>query len=81
MVLFDTNVVSELATVVGQYGERILALDADAAQVWGHLRAPDPDHALDKQVAAIVLINGLTLETRNAADFEGLGVEVANPFE
>jgi toxin FitB len=70
-----------LAAVVESFGERILAFDADAAQVWGRLRVPDPDHTLDKQIAAIALINDLTLVTRNVADLEGFGVKLANPFE
>ncbi len=69
-----------LESVVEQFGERILPLDADAAQVWGRLRVPDPDHALDKQIAAIALVNDLTLATRNVADFRGLGVRLRNPF-
>ncbi len=59
-----------LGSVVEQFGERILALDADAAQVWGRLRVPNPDHALDKQIAAIALVNDLTLATRNVADLK-----------
>ncbi len=70
-----------LASVVDSFGDRILAFDADAAQVWGRLRVPDPDHALDKQIAAIALVNDLTLVTRNVADFQGLGIKLANPFE
>jgi toxin FitB len=69
-----------LGSVVGQFRERILAFDADAAQVWGRLRVPNPDHALDKQIAAIALINDLTLVTRNVADFQGVGVRLKNPF-
>ncbi|MBV8796651.1 MAG: type II toxin-antitoxin system VapC family toxin [Hyphomicrobiales bacterium] len=69
-----------LASVVESFGERILAFDADAAQVWGYLRVPDPDHALDKQIAAIALVNDLTVVTRNVADFEGSGVKLVNPF-
>jgi predicted nucleic acid-binding protein len=69
-----------LESVVEQFRERILALDADAAQIWGRLRVPDPDHALDKQIAAIALVNDLTLATRNVADFQGLGVRLKNPF-
>ena len=70
-----------LTTVVESFGQRILAFDADAAQVWGHLRVPDPGHAVDKQIAAIALINDLTLVTRNVADFESSGVKLTNPFE
>ena len=70
-----------LASVVESFRERILAFDADAAQVWGHLRVPNPAHALDKQIAAIALLNDLTLVTRNVADFEGSGVKLANPFQ
>jgi predicted nucleic acid-binding protein len=70
-----------LASVVESFSERILAFDADAAQVWGHLRVPDPAHALDKQIAAIARVNDLTLVTRNVADFEGCGVKLANPFQ
>jgi toxin FitB len=70
-----------LASVVEWFSERILAFDADAAQVWGHLRVPDPGHAIDKQIAAIALVNDLTLVTRNVADFNGSGVRLANPFQ
>jgi toxin FitB len=35
---------------------------------------------LDKQIAAIALVNDLTLATRNVADFQGLGVRLRNPF-
>jgi toxin FitB len=69
-----------LESVVEQFGERILSLGADAAQVWGRLRVPNPDHALDKQIAAIALVNDLTLATRNVADFQGLGVRLRSPF-
>ena len=69
-----------LASLVESFAERVLAFDADAAQVWGHLRVPSPDHALDKQIAAIALVNDLTIVTRNVADFEGSGVRLTNPF-
>lgn len=69
-----------LTIVMEQYGANILAFDAAAAQVWGLLRVAKPDHALDKQIAAIALVHDLTLVTRNTADFTGIGVKLRNPF-
>jgi toxin FitB len=59
---------------------RTSAFGADAAQVWGRLRVPDPSHELDKQIAAIALVSDLTLVTRNTAGFNGTGVKLLNPF-
>jgi predicted nucleic acid-binding protein len=69
-----------LATILTEFRDLILAFDAEAAQLWGRLRVPDPSHALDKQIAAIALVNDLTLVTRNVADFRGTGVRLRNPF-
>lgn len=62
------------------YGEYVLPLDAEAAQIWGKLRAPHPQHVLDKQIAATALLHGLTVVTRNDRDFAATGVPVFNPF-
>lgn len=69
-----------LTTILSQFEANILDFDADAAQVWGWLRVPRSEHALDKQIAAIALINDLTVVTRNTIDFEGTGVRLLNPF-
>jgi predicted nucleic acid-binding protein len=69
-----------LTGVLDQFREKILALDAEAAQVWGRLRVPDPAHGLDKQIAAIALVNDLTVVTRNTTDFAPTGVKLLNPF-
>ena len=63
------------------YSHRILALDGDAAQIWGCLQVPDPNNAIDKQIAAIALLHDLTLVTRNTADFKRTGVRLLNPFQ
>jgi predicted nucleic acid-binding protein len=62
------------------FGEHVLDLSHDEAQVWGRLRVPPPENAIDKQIAATALKHGLTLVTRNNAHFCGLGVTLVNPF-
>jgi predicted nucleic acid-binding protein len=69
-----------LITILSEFADRILTFDAEAAQVWGRLRAPDPAHALDKQIAAIAFVNDLTVVTRNVVDFEGIELHLLNPF-
>ena len=66
--------------VVTDYADKILAFDAECAQVWGHLMSPHPERRIDKQIAAIALINDLVVVTRNIDDFRGTGVEILNPF-
>ena len=70
-----------LQTVLTEYADCILPLDEEIAQLWGRLRVPHPEHALDKQIAATALIHSLTVVTRNQRDFEATGVRVLNPFE
>lgn len=70
-----------LDLVLTEYEDHILEFDADTAQLWGKLRAPHPEHALDKQIAATAMIYGLTVVTRNDRDFLKTGARVVNPFE
>ncbi len=67
-------------SVLDQYRKHILGLDVEAAQVWGKLRVPHAEHEIDKQIAAIALVNDLAVVTRNTADFAGTGVRLLNPF-
>ncbi len=70
-----------LQSVLDEYADNILEFTTDEAHVWGRLRVPNYENALDKQIAATALTHGLTLVTRNADDFTSTGVTVLNPFE
>jgi predicted nucleic acid-binding protein len=69
-----------LDEILGDYRDHILSLDPEIAQVWGRLRVPHPESAVDKQIAATALVYDLTLITRNTSDFHGTGVHLVNPF-
>ena len=70
-----------LDLILKEYEEHIIDFAHDEAQVWGRLRVPHPENAIDKQIAATALTHNLTLATRNANHFEGLGIRVVNPFD
>ena len=69
-----------LDLVVQFYGDRILDFDYEWAQKWGRLLAQNPQHPIDRQIAAIALLYDFTVVTRNTPDFEGTGVRLLNPF-
>lgn len=70
-----------LQVVLDEYDDNLLDFGAEEAQVWGRLRVPHPENALDKQIAATALIYDLTLVTRNVRDFAATGVRLLDPFE
>jgi predicted nucleic acid-binding protein len=57
-----------------------LPFDEEIAHVWGRLRVPNPENALDKQIAATALIHDLAVVTRNTAHYTSTGVRLRNPF-
>lgn len=62
------------------YEDHILDVTADVSQLWGRLRVPNPENALDKLIAATAWIYDLTVVTRNHKDFSSTGVRLLNPF-
>lgn len=72
--------------IVASYGDRILPLERDGAE-WGALFRVQANRAgrllriSDALIAGIARANDLTVATRNVRDFEGLDVEVFNPWE
>ncbi len=75
-----TLVQSWLDLIEGEFAGRILNFDHESAHVWGRLMSPSHHNPIDKQIAAIALMYGLTVVTRNTEDFVGTGVSLFNPF-
>ena len=69
-----------LELILQEFEDHILDFAHDEAQLWGRLRVPHPENAIDKQIAATALTHDLTVVTRNLEHFEGLGVRLLNPF-
>jgi len=67
--------------VLPTFSGRILAIDTAIAQRCATLHVPNPRSDRDALIAATALVHGLTVATRNVADFERMGVGVLNPWE
>jgi hypothetical protein len=67
--------------VLPTFSGRILAIDIAVAQRCATLHVPNPRSDRDALIAATALVHGLTVVTRNVADFETTGVGVLNPWE
>jgi len=59
---------------------RILAVDTAVAQRCARLHVPDPRAERDALIAATAMVHGLTIVTRNIADFEPTGVALLDPW-
>lgn len=66
--------------VLTAFTSRILAVDSAVALRSARLHVPDPRPVRDGLIAATALVHGMTVVTRNAADFEPTGVPIFNPW-
>ncbi|WP_210411729.1 type II toxin-antitoxin system VapC family toxin [Rhodoferax sediminis] len=67
--------------VLPAFAGRILPVDTAVAQRSAKLHVPDPRPVRDCLIAATALVHGMTVVTRNVADFEPCGVLLLNPWE
>ncbi|MXZ25346.1 MAG: type II toxin-antitoxin system VapC family toxin [Caldilineaceae bacterium SB0665_bin_21] len=68
------------------FGDRVLPFDSDAARAYGHIAATRrsagrPIAPADCQIAAIAASRSMVVATRNIRDFEGMGIEIVDPWE
>ncbi|MGO8758485.1 MAG: type II toxin-antitoxin system VapC family toxin [Terracidiphilus sp.] len=68
------------------FGDRILSINAPIAERWGAMAGQckskgRPLKVADGLIAATALLHDLAVVTRNARDFEELGVEIVNPWD
>jgi predicted nucleic acid-binding protein len=66
--------------VLPAFSERILPVDTAVARRSAALHIPDPRPIRDGLMAATALTHGMTVVTRNVADFEPTGVPLINPW-
>lgn len=80
------ELIGALERMVTRFGPRIVAFDRASAEMAADLRAQSqregrPMAAMDAQIAGIAGVYGLTLVTRNGRDFDGLGIDLVDPWE
>jgi predicted nucleic acid-binding protein len=67
--------------VLPEFSGRTLSVDTAVAQRCARLHVPDKRGERDALIAATGLVHGMTVVTRNVADFTPTGVKVINPWE
>ena len=67
-------------TVLPDFEGRILPVDISVARRCAGLQVPNPRSYRDSLIAATALVHGMTVVTRNLADFESTGVALLNPW-
>jgi hypothetical protein len=66
--------------VLPEFAERVLPIDTRVARRCTASHVPDPRPDRDALIAATALVHGMTVVTRNLADFEPTGVKLLNPW-
>ena len=63
------------------FAGRILPFTDNTATLCAAMHVPNPRSDRDAMIAATALERGMTVVTRNVADFVGTGMQLVNPFD
>ena len=66
--------------VLPTFAGRVLAVDTAVAQCCARLHVPDPRAERDAIIAATAIVHGMTVVTRNVADFKPIKVQIFDPW-
>ncbi len=67
--------------IIQPFAQRILPIDVAIARRCAALHVPNPRPERDALIAATALVHGMTVVTRNVADFQTTGVSLINPWD
>ena len=67
--------------VLPEFARRTLPVDTAVAQRCARLHVPDKRSERDALIAATALVHGMTVVTRNTADFVLTGVSLIDPWQ
>ena len=77
---------ADISSLLARYADRILPIDRASAEWAARFRADAvrygrPPDIVDILIAGTAKAHDLAVATRNVRDFEGLGVDLVNPWE
>jgi predicted nucleic acid-binding protein len=67
--------------VLPAFEGRVIPVDTAVARRSATMHVPDPRPIRDSLIAATALVHGLSVVTRNVADFAPMGAEIIDPWQ
>jgi len=72
---------TRVATLLAAFGDRVLPISREVAELWGELLAESEKHVDDTALAATARVHDLVLVTRNLEHVSGRGAATLDPYK